>query len=64
MLRYIDEVAAGDRLEQAIARVIAEGRNVTYDMKADRDDPTAVGTSQVADAVIEVMGSSPNGAAR
>jgi hypothetical protein len=33
-------------------------------MKPERDDPTAVGTSQVADAVIEVMGSSPNGAAR
>jgi isocitrate dehydrogenase (NAD+) len=64
MLRHIGETAAGDRLEQAIARVIAEGRSVTYDMKPDRDDPTAVGTSQVADAVIDVMGSSPNGAAR
>jgi len=56
MLRHIDETAAGDRLEQAIARVIAEGRRVTYDMKPDRDDPTAVGTSQVADAVIEALG--------
>jgi isocitrate dehydrogenase (NAD+) len=64
MLRHIGETTAGDRLEQAIARVIADGRSVTYDMKPDRDDPTAVGTSQVADAVIEVMGSSPNGAAR
>ena len=64
MLRHIGETVAGDHLEQAIARVIAEGRSVTYDMKTERDDPTAVGTSQVADAVIEVMGSSPNGAAR
>ena len=64
MLRHIGEGVAGDRLEQAIARVIAEGRSVTYDMKPERDDPTAVGTSQVADAVIEMMGSSPNGAAR
>ena len=64
MLRHIGEGVAADRLEQAIARVIAEGRSVTYDMKPERDDPTAVGTSQVADAVIEVMGSSPNGAAR
>jgi isocitrate dehydrogenase (NAD+) len=55
MLRHIGEVAAGDRLEQAIARVIAEGRSVTYDMKPERDDPTAVGTSQVADAVIEIL---------
>ncbi len=52
MLRHIGEKEAGDRLEAAIAAVIAEGRNVTYDMKPNRDDPTAVGTSQVADAVI------------
>jgi isocitrate dehydrogenase (NAD+) len=52
MLRHIGEKDAGDRLERAIAAIIAEGRNVTYDMKPSRDDPTAVGTSQVADAVI------------
>ena len=39
-----------------LAAVIAEGRSVTYDMKPSRDDPTAVGTSQVADAVIARMG--------
>lgn len=52
MLRHIGEAEAGQRLEDALAGVIAEGRSVTYDMKADRDDPTAVGTSQVADAVV------------
>jgi isocitrate dehydrogenase (NAD+) len=52
MLRHLDEVEAADRLERALAAVIAEGRSVTYDMKPSRDDPTAVGTSQVADAVI------------
>ena len=52
MLRHIGEAEAADRLEAALAAVIAEGRNVTYDMKPDRDDPTAVGTSQVADAVV------------
>jgi isocitrate dehydrogenase (NAD+) len=52
MLRHIGEKDAGDRLEAAIAMVIAQGRNVTYDMKPSRDDPTSVGTSQVADAVI------------
>jgi isocitrate dehydrogenase (NAD+) len=36
--------------------VIAEGRSVTYDMKPTRDDPSAVGTSEVADAVIEKLG--------
>jgi isocitrate dehydrogenase (NAD+) len=39
-------------MEKAIANVIALGENVTYDLKEKRDDPTAVGTSQVADAVI------------
>ena len=43
------------RLERAIAGVIAEGKNVTYDLK--RGVPgTAVGTSQVADAVMEKLG--------
>src|SRR5205807_10365482 len=51
-LRYLEEVAAADALEKAIANVIALGENVTYDLKEKRDVPTAVGTSQVADAVI------------
>jgi isocitrate dehydrogenase (NAD+) len=53
MLQHIEEQVAADRLEAALARVIEEGKDVTYDMKPDRDDPTAVGTSGVADAVIE-----------
>ena len=56
MLRHIGEQDAAARLEQATAKVIAEGKNVTYDMKPDRNDPTAVGTSQVADAIIREMG--------
>lgn len=52
MLRHLGERQAADKLEKAIANVIAEGKSVTYDMKLTRDDPTAVGTSQVADAVI------------
>ncbi len=55
MLRHIGEVEAGDRLEQAMADVIREGTSVTYDLKADREDPSAVGTSQVADAIIEKL---------
>ncbi|MDQ4018610.1 MAG: isocitrate/isopropylmalate dehydrogenase family protein [Actinomycetota bacterium] len=55
MLRHLEEGAAADRLEAAIADVIAEGRSVTYDMKATRDDLTAVGTSDVADAIVEHM---------
>jgi len=53
MLRHIDKTAEADKLEDAVAAVIAEGKNVTYDMKPDRDDPTAVGTSEMADAIIE-----------
>jgi isocitrate dehydrogenase (NAD+) len=56
MLRHLDENDAADNLEQAIAEVIREGRSVTYDMKPTRDDPSAVGTSQVADAIIEQLG--------
>jgi isocitrate dehydrogenase (NAD+) len=56
MLRHLEERDAAQRLEDAIAAVIAEGRSVTYDMKPARDDPTAVGTSQVADAIIQEMG--------
>ena len=56
MLRHLEEREAADRLEEAIAAVIAEGKSVTYDMKPTRDDPTAVGTSEVADAIIETMG--------
>ena len=52
MLRHIGERAAGDRLERAIAAVVALGKDVTYDLKADRDDPTAVGTKEFADAVV------------
>jgi isocitrate dehydrogenase (NAD+) len=52
MLRHLGEVEAGDRLEAAVARVIAEGRTVTYDLKPARDDPSAAGTSAVADAVV------------
>jgi isocitrate dehydrogenase (NAD+) len=55
MLRYIEEDDAANRLEGAIAELIREGTSVTYDMKASRDDPTAVGTSEVADALIEKL---------
>ena len=56
MLRHLEERDAADRLETAIAEVIAHGAQVTYDMKPTRDDPTAVGTSEVADAIIDRMG--------
>jgi isocitrate dehydrogenase (NAD+) len=51
MLRHLKEFEAADRLERAVAEVIAEGRDVTYDMKADRHDPTAVGTREMGAAI-------------
>ncbi|MFZ5830209.1 MAG: isocitrate/isopropylmalate dehydrogenase family protein [Planctomycetota bacterium] len=56
MLRHLKEREAADRLENAVADVIAEGRDVTYDMKADRNDPSAVGTQEMADAICRKLG--------
>jgi len=55
MLRHLNLRAEADKLEHAVAAVIAEGRSVTYDLKPNRDDPTAVGTSEMADAIIAKM---------
>ncbi|MBM4435047.1 MAG: isocitrate/isopropylmalate dehydrogenase family protein [Chloroflexi bacterium] len=55
MLRHLGERDAAERLERAIADVVAEGKDVTYDLKPIRDDPSAVGTQQFADAVIRRM---------
>lgn len=55
MLRYLKEFEAADRLENAVAAVIKEGKDVTYDMKADRNDPSAVGTREMAEAICRKM---------
>ena len=51
MLRHLGETEAADRLENAVEAIIEEGKYVTYDMKPQRDDPTAVGTQEMADAI-------------
>ena len=53
MLKFIQEFEAAERLEQAVKGVIKEAKFVTYDLKEDRNDPTAAGTSEMADAIIE-----------
>ena len=58
MLEHLGERDAARRLEEAVAGVIADGDNVTYDLKPTRDDPTAVGTSEYADAIIARLGAS------
>jgi isocitrate dehydrogenase (NAD+) len=54
MLRHLGENDNAQRLEKAIAAVIAGGKDVTYDFKPGASDK-AVGTSQVADAVIRKL---------
>jgi isocitrate dehydrogenase (NAD+) len=53
MLRHLGELDAAVRVERAVEDVIGEGKYVTYDLRADRDPGKAVGTSQMADALIE-----------
>jgi len=51
MLKHLGEEKAADKLEQAVAAVIKEGKSVTYDLKVDRNDPSAVGTKEMAEAI-------------
>jgi isocitrate dehydrogenase (NAD+) len=55
MLRHLGEMEAAQQVEAAVAAVIAAGTSVTYDLKPTRDDPTAVGTQEMADAIIALM---------
>lgn len=55
MLKHIGETDASARLEKAVADVIEEGKYVTYDLKDDRNDPTAVGTREMADAICKKL---------
>ena len=56
MLRHLGETDAADRLEAAVAAVILEGKDVTYDLKPHRDDPSAVGTREMAAAICAKLG--------
>jgi isocitrate dehydrogenase (NAD+) len=56
MLRHLGENDAAKKLEDATAKVIAEGKYVTYDFKGDPKDSSAVGTKEMADAIIKALG--------
>jgi isocitrate dehydrogenase (NAD+) len=56
MLRHLGEQDAGDRLEEAVAAVLADGRDVTPDLRAPGDERPAVGTRRMAEAVAERLG--------
>jgi isocitrate dehydrogenase (NAD+) len=51
MLDHLGEKDAGARLEKAVSDVIVEGKDVTYDMKLNRNDPSSVGTQEMAEAI-------------
>jgi isocitrate dehydrogenase (NAD+) len=55
MLRHLGEDEAASRVERAVADVVADGKSVTYDLKPSRDDATAVGTREMADAIIDAL---------
>lgn len=55
MLKYLKENLPAQRLEKALVQVLSEAKFVTYDLKPTRDDPTAVGTQEMAEAVIEKL---------
>jgi isocitrate/isopropylmalate dehydrogenase len=53
MLRHLGGGAAGERLEAAIAGVLAEGVDVTPDLRAPGDERPTAGTTRMAEAVAE-----------
>jgi len=57
MLRHLGEEEAANKLEKAVAKVIAEGKTVTYDLKANPDDPTAAKCSEMTEEIIRKIAS-------
>lgn len=55
ILRYLNELDAAKCLEGAVVKVASEGKRVTYDLKPKPDDPTVVGTSEMADAIVGTL---------
>lgn len=55
MLKHLNEIGAANRLENAVRTVLREGKEVTYDLKDDRSDPTAVSTMQMAEAICKKL---------
>ena len=55
LLHHLGEDEAAARLEGAVEAVLREGRSVTYDLKPERNDPTAVGTKEMAEAIVSRM---------
>jgi isocitrate dehydrogenase (NAD+) len=56
MLRHLREYDAAEAVDNAVAKVISEGKSVTYDLRPDRDQSKAARTSEMADAIIAELG--------
>jgi isocitrate dehydrogenase (NAD+) len=52
MLKHLGELSSATILERAVRAVIAEAVALTYDLKADRNDPSAVGTDAMTAAIV------------
>jgi isocitrate dehydrogenase (NAD+) len=57
LLDHLGQRTDADRVRFALTQVIREWKNVTYDLKLSRGDPTAVGTREMAEAIISKMAS-------
>ena len=55
MLRHLNEHDAAARVQAAVEQVIGAGEHVTYDLRADRDQSKAAGTSEMADSIIAAL---------
>ncbi len=56
MLDHMNESAAARKLENGIHSIISEGKDVTYDLKPDKQNAKDyVGTKEMADAIIKRM---------
>jgi isocitrate dehydrogenase (NAD+) len=60
LLRHVGEQPAAERVEAAVAAVLADGRTLTYDLTRGRADATAASTTEVTESVIAAL-ESPRG---
>ncbi len=52
MLDYLGEREKGKLIREAVKRVIERGEEVTYDLKENPEDPQAVGTRKMGEAIV------------
>ena len=55
MLQHLGEMEAAERLQAAVSRVLAEGKDVTYDLRPGRKHEGAASTTGMGDAIIAAM---------